>query len=626
MAALVALAAYAAYAGAGWFWIDLMDEGYFLYLASRVYGGDLPYRDFDTYYTPGIFYLHAATFKLFGVSVVPVRVVMAGVRVGCALLMYGLARRLVAWPYAILPPLLVAAVDAVPISPEPHPAWMALMATLLTAEMIARHQVSGRLRWVVLAGATAGLAFLFKQNVGAFAALAVGGYLMLRRRERVGWSVIAGQATFAAGLGLAVTVLLGPVLDTPAAATMWLPVPVALALLLRIAWRGVRPDGWMAGLRAAAAEGALAAAAFTGVTLAWLVPLTVALGPSATPFGLFIGQVNQGALVYPLDPLPEVAPGLALAAIWMPLGLSVLLRGRPRAWGRRTAGAALCLSLLVPSLPTGPLSQGPGPDPWLQVLSPLSTLYPYLPALGAWAGLAALALRAHGPVSPGPVPWYLLTGILAGLALYPRSDVPHAMFAGPLLFVVGAWALAQAHRELIGRAGFGRQLAVLVALLVVPAAAVIPHAYWRFATLATPDPRSSDRPAYEVLGLERAPILAPRSTAESVRGVVEFVRARTPPGEPLFAYPADPMFNFLADRPNPTRFDHFFPGALTPDDMAAVIASLEVARPRYVIWDDREVQDRQTDPANRPLSGYIWRCYDQVASYAPFAVLEHRGC
>ena len=38
---------------------------------SRVHAGDIPYRDFDTYYTPGIFYLYSWMFSLFGVSVMP---------------------------------------------------------------------------------------------------------------------------------------------------------------------------------------------------------------------------------------------------------------------------------------------------------------------------------------------------------------------------------------------------------------------------------------------------------------------------------------------------------------------------------------------------------------------------
>jgi len=36
---------------------DILEEGYFLANAQRVLKGDLPYRDFNTPYTPGIFYL-----------------------------------------------------------------------------------------------------------------------------------------------------------------------------------------------------------------------------------------------------------------------------------------------------------------------------------------------------------------------------------------------------------------------------------------------------------------------------------------------------------------------------------------------------------------------------------------
>src|SRR4051794_20400553 len=78
------VAAIAAYVWLSRLGIDLADEGYFLDLASRVQAGKLPYRDFDTYYTPGIFYLNSAVLTLFGANVLPPRWVMAAVRIGCA--------------------------------------------------------------------------------------------------------------------------------------------------------------------------------------------------------------------------------------------------------------------------------------------------------------------------------------------------------------------------------------------------------------------------------------------------------------------------------------------------------------------------------------------------------------
>ena len=53
--ALMVLGFFAAYAWSAQFWIDPVDEGYFLDLADRVQHGALPYRDFATYYTPGVF-------------------------------------------------------------------------------------------------------------------------------------------------------------------------------------------------------------------------------------------------------------------------------------------------------------------------------------------------------------------------------------------------------------------------------------------------------------------------------------------------------------------------------------------------------------------------------------------
>src|SRR5215208_4429936 len=138
---------FAAYAWSGRFWIDPVDEGYFLDLAERVLNGAVPYRDFATYYTPGIFYLFAATLKVFGIGLLPVRYLMAGLHAVCALLLYRLTRRVAPWPIALMPFLVVAAIDHWPIEPEPHPSWPAMVLCLLTMELVSRHLASGRSRW-----------------------------------------------------------------------------------------------------------------------------------------------------------------------------------------------------------------------------------------------------------------------------------------------------------------------------------------------------------------------------------------------------------------------------------------------------------------------------------------------
>jgi hypothetical protein len=629
--AVAAVAMLAVYIWASGYWIDLIDEGYFVYLGSRVAAGDLPYRDFDTYYTPGIFYLFAWTFDLFGMTIEPIRVLMSALRVLWALMLYALTRRVAPWPFAMLPFLVIAAVDAAPIFPEPHPSWPSVVATLGTIEVIARHQTGGRRRWLIAAGLLAGIAFAFKQNIGAFAALAIGAYvLMLRPDARAGRLVLMLQAVFAAGLGAAVILLLRPGLDGRLAGALLLPFLATLAVIVWIAWTRARPEGWTMGLSSILLDAASAGAAFAVVTAAWMVPLALALGLHETPWGLFVGNVNQGALVLPFD-LPSPAARWALPlAIWAPI-LVALLGGRREWLSKRLLGVAVLLTVAALILPTGVppddgLMDDPGLYPWLSYFQvEFGTLFNYLPALGGWAGVAMLAHATLKQIPSRPLAWYLVAGSLTSLSLYPRVDAIHAMFAGPVLLVIGAWGLAIVHRTLTRGTNVAVWLGVYASLMILPIATVLPHAYWRYVTIVHADPRATTPPPYVELGLERAPVRVPEFIAASVRGAVEYVQERTPSGEPFFVYPVDPLFYFLADRPNPTRFNHFIAGALTPADLQDVIDDLDRTKPRYVLWDHGGATYFKTDLTNRVLSDYIWGCYAQVANFTPYLILE-RHC
>ena len=112
--------------------------------------------------------------------------------------------------------------------------------------------------------------------------------------------------------------------------------------------------------------------------------------------GLFVGQVNQGALILPLDPPPPAAPLVVVTAIWAPLALAAIfarrhLPSRPIVlW---ILAGAITVSVLVPFVPLGeipdqPLVEDPNFYPWLGYLNDqLGALFLYVPAL------------AHGPGS-----------------------------------------------------------------------------------------------------------------------------------------------------------------------------------------------------------------------------------
>src|SRR5258708_1161685 len=69
------------------------DEGIVLRGAERILAGQLPYRDFFTFYTPGSFYLVASLFRIFGDSFAVARVSLAVAGALCSVITYLLARR-----------------------------------------------------------------------------------------------------------------------------------------------------------------------------------------------------------------------------------------------------------------------------------------------------------------------------------------------------------------------------------------------------------------------------------------------------------------------------------------------------------------------------------------------------
>ena len=195
------------------------DEGIVLQGAERILRGQLPYRDFFTFYTPGSFYLVAALFKTFGDSLALARISLAVSGAICSLITYLLSRRVCSRGVALFVALLATFAGAAYRFLVLHN-WYSTLLCCLTLYAAVRLLESHRDLWAFATGTFASLTVLFEQSKGAglYLGLAIG-LLTLRFTRRAAlfskseiasgisggaWPILATFAYFAVhrGLGL----------------------------------------------------------------------------------------------------------------------------------------------------------------------------------------------------------------------------------------------------------------------------------------------------------------------------------------------------------------------------------------------------------------------------------------
>lgn len=159
-------------------WFSLLDEAAILQIADDINDGGILYRDAVHVAFPGIFYLTALLFRIFGPSIVVGRMMMVVVFTIVVVLVYVLARTAAGRVAALLAGVLTVAyrITAFPhwqmVSYTSMAIFLLMIAVLLAAIGVSRKQQG----WAIAAGAVVGIAAVFKQDCSAFIAVALCGF------------------------------------------------------------------------------------------------------------------------------------------------------------------------------------------------------------------------------------------------------------------------------------------------------------------------------------------------------------------------------------------------------------------------------------------------------------------
>lgn len=159
-------------------WVD-PDEGIILQGAQRVLDGQVPYRDFFSFFTPGSYYLIAMVFRIFGNSLIVAHTALALIGAGCSPLTYLLARRVCSRQSSLLVTGLMT-VTTLPFRFLVLHNWDSTLLACLALYCAVRLLETPAHTWAFAAASFTSLTFLFEQSKGGGLLLGlVAGFLLV---------------------------------------------------------------------------------------------------------------------------------------------------------------------------------------------------------------------------------------------------------------------------------------------------------------------------------------------------------------------------------------------------------------------------------------------------------------
>lgn len=528
------------------------DSGTLAQSADRLLHGELPHRDFDEIYTGGLSALHALAFRLFGETLVSMRLVLFAAFVAFLPAVYYVARRFVS-PTAATLIMLVAAAWTVPNYSAPVPSWYNLFFAVFGTAALCRFVEDERRLWLALAGVAGGLSLLVKTPGLYFIAAALVFLVYYEHTlpapstaattagssSRPNWFTLLTLAAIAA-LGIAVTLLVRLRAGVAGLVTFVAPVVVLLTVVGARLLSGRSGAPRMRLARLAALLWPFAAGAVVPV-IVFVIPYAASGSLGALWSGVFVLPTKRFVFAaMDLPPLWTFVYGAAVVgAFWW-----------SRSWpagGRRSAAILVGAGLLL--LLARSRHAIPYEAVWYgaRALLPLSVCAGAL-LLGGRLAPVTLVRDRHLAI-------VLVVTAMCALVQFPFAAPIYFCYVAPLalLSAVAVTSTWDARPQPMAAV-------TLVFLLVFALLRINPGFIYGMGVHYVRDWQT------EPLALARAGVLVTPEDKSTYEGTVAAVRAHAA-GDYIWAGPDAPEVYFLAGKRNPTRtlFDFFD----SPGDRAA---------------------------------------------------------
>ena len=198
-----------------------------------------------------------------------------------------------------------------------------------------------------------------------------------------------------------------------------------------------------------------------------------------------------------------------------------------------------------------------------------------------------------------------------------------------MLLVVECIGLERLHGWLAERWRLtsGARVALVAALLLVPTLAALPVAvHWRLRSVLERDVRTGllrvrDLVTLDGLAAAENLLVAP-GPGHELANMVDALRQMTAHGEPIFVYPTSPLIYLLAERSNPTRYEHLYPGSVPRDELIRLVQDPEQARVQTVVVSSYSLLTQQSTRGHDVVEEYLTTHFQESWRSAQYQILQ----